>query len=138
MSTLLRFTTIGRIRFNDWLHHTTLYDPGAGASAVEAIDRALLAEHEFRISDVAPGSVLLLGNVAVFSVVGGFCATQALCTHRGGPLSEGAVDDTIVTCPLHGVQFNIWTGAVLRGPAKDALKTYHVIVDGDVGRVDGV
>ena len=76
-----------------------------------------------------------MGDVAVFSVAGGLCATQAMCTHRAGPLSEGAVDDTTVTCPLHGAQFNIWTGAVLRGPAKAPLKTYRVIVDGDVGRV---
>ena len=66
-----------------------------------------------------------MGNVAVFSVAGGFCATQAMCTHRAGPLSEGAVDDTTVTCPLHGAQFNIWTGAVLRGPATTPLKTYR-------------
>jgi nitrite reductase/ring-hydroxylating ferredoxin subunit len=51
-----------------------------------------------------------MGDVAVFSVAGGFCATQATCTHRAGPLSEGAVDDTTVTCPLHGSQFDIWTG----------------------------
>ena len=76
-----------------------------------------------------------MGDVAVFSVAGGLCATQAMCTHRAGPLSEGAVNDTTVTCPLHGAQFNIWTGAVLCGPAKAPLKTYRVIVDGDVGRV---
>ena len=76
-----------------------------------------------------------MGNVAVFSVAGGFCATQAMCTHKAGPLSEGTVDDTTVTCPLHGSQFNIWTGAVLRGPAKEPLQTYPVIVDGEIGRV---
>jgi nitrite reductase/ring-hydroxylating ferredoxin subunit len=37
---------------------------------------------------------------------------------------------------LHGAQFNVWTGAVLRGPAKDPLKTYTVTVEGGVGRVD--
>ena len=68
-------------------------------------------------------------------IEGGFCATQARCTHRQGPLSEGSLDGSTVTCPLHGAQFNVWTGAVLRGPAKDPLKTYAVTVDGDVGRV---
>jgi nitrite reductase/ring-hydroxylating ferredoxin subunit len=84
---------------------------------------------------VPPGSVLLMGNVAVFSVAGGFCATQAMCTHKAGPLSEGTVDDTTVTCPLHGSKFDIWTGAVLHGPATVPLKTYPVIVDGEIGRV---
>ena len=94
-----------------------------------------LKENEFRISEVQPGSVLLMGDVAIFSVEGGFCATQAKCTHRQGPLSEGTLDGSTVTCPLHGAQFNVWTGAVLRGPAKEPLKTYSVTVDGEVGRV---
>jgi nitrite reductase/ring-hydroxylating ferredoxin subunit len=100
------------------------------------IDRAPLKENEFRISDVPPGSVLLVGDVAVFNVDGGFCATQARCTHRQGPLNEGTLDGSTVTCPWHGTQFNVCTGAVLRGPAKDPLKTYRVTVDGEVGRVD--
>jgi nitrite reductase/ring-hydroxylating ferredoxin subunit len=51
-------------------------------------------------------------------------------------LSEGSLDGTTVTCPLHGAQFNVWTGAVLRGPAKDPLQTYRVNVDGDIGRIE--
>jgi uncharacterized protein YbjT (DUF2867 family)/nitrite reductase/ring-hydroxylating ferredoxin subunit len=118
---------LGEIRFDDWLHQLTHTAPDG---------RAALKANEFRVSDVPPGSVLLMGDVAVFSVAGGFCATQALCTHRAGPLSEGAVDDMTVTCPLHGSKFDIWTGAVLRGPATTPLETYRVIVDGDVGRVE--
>src|SRR5262245_55235688 len=93
-------------------------------------------ENEFRISDVPPGSALLVGDVAVFHVEGGFCATQATCPHRQGPLSEGALDGSTVTCPWHGSQFNVCTGAVLKGPAKESLKTYRVTVDGEVGRID--
>ena len=99
------------------------------------IDQAI-KENEFRISDVPPGSALLVGNVAVFNVDGGFCATQAQCPHKQGPLNEGTLDGSTVTCPWHGSQFNVCTGAVVRGPAKDPLKTYVVTVDGDVGRVD--
>jgi nitrite reductase/ring-hydroxylating ferredoxin subunit len=98
--------------------------------------RQPLKENEFHVSEVPPGSVLLLGDVAVFSVEGGFCATQATCTHWQAPLSEGTLDGSTVTCPLHGAQFNVWTGAVLRGPARDPLKTYAVTVDGDVGHVE--
>lgn len=95
-----------------------------------------LQGHEFRIGEVPPGSVLLLGDVTVFNVEGAFCATQARCPHRQGPLHEGTLDGSTVTCPWHGAQFNACTGAVLRGPAKEPLETYAVTVDGDVGRVD--
>jgi len=101
-----------------------------------ATDRRPLEANEFRISDVAPESALLVGDVAVFRVDGGFCATQAACTHRQGPLNEGTLDGSTVTCPWHGSQFNVCTGAVVRGPATDPLKTYAVTVADDVGRVD--
>ena len=91
---------------------------------------------EFRIGDVPRGSARPLDDVAVFGVEGGFCATQARCTHRGGPLADGRLDGSTVTCPWHGSQFNVCTGAVLRGPASDPLKTYRVTIEGEVGQVD--
>jgi uncharacterized protein YbjT (DUF2867 family)/nitrite reductase/ring-hydroxylating ferredoxin subunit len=130
---------LGEIRFDDWLGraappiaNANVQPPAAGVKTW----RSPLKENEFRIGDVPPGSVLLVGDCAVFNIEGGFCATQAMCTHKQGPLSEGSLDGTTVTCPLHGAQFNVWTGAVLRGPATDPLETYTVTVDGDVGRVD--
>jgi uncharacterized protein YbjT (DUF2867 family)/nitrite reductase/ring-hydroxylating ferredoxin subunit len=131
---------LGEIRFDEWLGRTArpISDPNVQPATVAGArsERAQLKEGEFRISEVPPGSVLLVCDAAVFNVEGGFCATQARCTHRQGPLTEGTLDGSTVTCPLHGAQFNVWTGAVLRGPAKDPLKTYSVTVDGDVGRVD--
>jgi len=129
---------LGEIRFDEWLGRTvpTIPDRQDAIGAAARIERVPLKEHEFRISEVPPGSVLLVGDMAVFSVDGGFCATQATCPHRQGLLSEGTIDGSTVTCPLHGAQFNVWSGAVLRGPAKDPLKTYAVTIDGDVGRVD--
>ena len=129
---------LGDTRFDDWLVRSALpltnVQPSAAAGAMS--ERLPLKEGEFRISEVPPGSVLLVGDMAVFNVDGGFCATQARCTHRQGPLSEGTLDGSTVTCALHGAQFNVWTGAVLRGPAKDPLKTYRVTVEGEVGRVE--
>lgn len=95
-----------------------------------------LKGNEFRISEAAPGSVLLMGDVAVFSVEGRLCATQAKCTHRQGPLSEGTLEGSTVTCLWHGSQFNVCTGAVVQGPAKDPLTTHRVSIDGEIGRVD--
>jgi nitrite reductase/ring-hydroxylating ferredoxin subunit len=44
--------------------------------------------------------------------------------------------ESAITCPWHGSQFDGCTGAVLRGPAKDPLRTFAVTVDGDIGRVE--
>jgi len=129
---------LGEIRFDDWLDRaapSTIQANVQGDAGVNT-GRLQLKENEFRIGDVPPGSVLLVGDCAIFNIEGGFCATQARCTHKQGPLSEGSLDGTTVTCPLHGAQFNVWTGAVLRGPARDPLKTYRVTVDGDIGRVE--
>lgn len=108
------------------------------AGAAVPIEPTPLKDNEFRIREVPPGSILLVGDVAVFNVAGGFCATQDECTHRQGPLSEGDLDGSTVTCPYHGAQFNVCTGAVLRAPAREPLKTYRVIVDGDIGRIEGL
>jgi uncharacterized protein YbjT (DUF2867 family)/nitrite reductase/ring-hydroxylating ferredoxin subunit len=131
---------LGEIMFDDWLGHTARPIPDSNvqpaAAAGVRTGRSQLKENEFRIGEVPPGSVLLVGHCAVFNIEGGFCATQAMCTHKQGPLSEGSLDDTTVTCPLHGARFNVWTGAVLHGPAMDPLKTYEVTVDGEIGRVE--
>jgi nitrite reductase/ring-hydroxylating ferredoxin subunit len=39
------------------------------------------------------------------------------CTHRGGPLHEGPLEDGCVTCPWHGSVFRLADGEVERGPA---------------------
>lgn len=39
------------------------------------------------------------------------------CTHRGGPLNEGALGDGCVECPWHGSRFDLTDGSVVRGPA---------------------
>ena len=95
-----------------------------------------LKDNQFHIAAVPQGSTLLVDDVAVFNVEGTFCATQAKCTHRGGPLNEGKLDGSTVTCPWHGSQLNVCTGAVLRGPATEPVKTYPVIVESEIGRVD--
>jgi nitrite reductase/ring-hydroxylating ferredoxin subunit len=95
-----------------------------------------LAANEFQVSAVPPGSAALIGDVGVYNVDGNFCAAHARCTHRGGLLTQGKLDGSTVTCPLHGSQFNVCSGEVLRGPAMDPLMTYRVVVDGDVGRIE--
>lgn len=48
------------------------------------------------------------------------------CSHRGGPLAAGEVRGPCVRCPWHGSQFDIATGAVVRGPAVVAQPVYQL------------
>lgn len=92
----------------------------------------------FQITDVPEGSSRLVGGVAVFNVAGHLCATQAKCPHKYGLLIEGHVAGSTVTCPWHGSEFDVCTGAVLREPAVRPLQTYRVIVEGDRARVENM
>lgn len=60
-------------------------------------------------------------------------ATSNICTHVGGPLNEGELDGTCVTCPWHGSEFDLRDGSVVHGPATNHLTTYETRVsDGNV------
>jgi nitrite reductase (NADH) small subunit len=59
-------------------------------------------------------------------------ATQASCPHRSGPLFDGLVGGCTVICPLHGMRFDLGTGA--SSDPKLSLKTYPVHLD-EQGRV---
>jgi len=52
------------------------------------------------------------------------------CSHRGGPLSEGAVIDGCFSCPWHGSRFDARTGAVRRGPASVPQPVYETREEG--------
>lgn len=56
------------------------------------------------------------------------------CTHRGGPLSDSAVENGCLTCPWHGSRFRIADGSVERGPATIPEPAFEVRVQ--AGRVE--
>lgn len=70
-------------------------------------------------------------RIAVFNVDGAYYAIDDTCTHAGGPLSDGNLDGTTVTCPWHGAAFDCATGKMLEGPAKADVKAYQVTVQGN-------
>jgi nitrite reductase/ring-hydroxylating ferredoxin subunit len=75
-------------------------------------------------------------RIAVASVGDAFYAFGDTCTHRGCSLAEGALEATTVTCPCHGSQFDVTMGEVLRGPAREPVRSYPVRVESGVLRVD--
>lgn len=50
-------------------------------------------------------------RIAVFRLEDGWAATDAACPHRGGPLQDGLVAGSCVTCPLHNHRFDLHDGS---------------------------
>ena len=70
-------------------------------------------------------------RLALFNVEGTFYAIDNTCTHRGGPIGEGELNGEIVTCPWHGANFNVKTGAVTNPPARAGVQSFPVKVEGN-------
>lgn len=54
------------------------------------------------------------------------CALAHACSHMGGPLSEGTLEDGSVVCPWHGSQFALRDGHVMNGPATENQPSFEV------------
>jgi nitrite reductase (NADH) small subunit len=67
--------------------------------------------------------------IAVFNCNGTFLAMDDTCPHQGGPLGEGELAGTVVTCPWHEWRFDVRTG-VNTEDATCAVRTYPVKLEG--------
>jgi len=73
------------------------------------------------------------GCIAVFRTADDrVFALEDRCPHKGGPLSEGIVHGTSVTCPLHNWVFDLNSG-VAEGADEGMVRTYPIRVE--AGRV---
>ena len=84
-------------------------------------------------ADIAPGDYASIevddAFVAVYNIDGEFFAIDDVCTHDGGPLSEGDLDGFAIACPRHGAKFDIRNGAALTMPATQPTEAYEVKVE---------
>jgi nitrite reductase/ring-hydroxylating ferredoxin subunit len=69
--------------------------------------------------------------VLVVHIESGLVALADRCTHRGGPLHDGDLQDGCIICPWHGSIFDLSTGVVVRGPATRPQPNFEVRVVGD-------
>jgi nitrite reductase/ring-hydroxylating ferredoxin subunit len=83
-----------------------------------------LKEGDMRVFDVR-GTQIAVANVA-----GTFYAFGDTCTHMQCSLAEGDLEETTVICPCHGSEFDVTSGDVLRGPAREPVGAYEVLVEG--------
>jgi 3-phenylpropionate/trans-cinnamate dioxygenase ferredoxin component len=67
-------------------------------------------------------------RISITRVDGRLYAFNDLCTCAGHacPLSGGLLTGTTIMCQCHGSRFDITTGAVIGGPATEALHVYKV------------
>jgi len=81
-------------------------------------------------SELGDGQMLLARvageRITIARCPEGFFAFEDHCTHKGGPLSDGALIACTVQCPWHGSQFDVRTGRVVAGPAGSQIKTYPI------------
>ena len=70
-------------------------------------------------------------KVSVANVGGKLYAFDDTCTHMGCSLAKGHLDDTTVTCPCHGSQFDVTSGEVLRGPAQRPVRSRLVQIENE-------
>jgi 3-phenylpropionate/trans-cinnamate dioxygenase ferredoxin component len=74
-------------------------------------------------------------RISIARADGRLHAFDDLCTCGGGacPLSGGLLTGTTIMCQCHGSEFDITSGAAVRGPARRSLSVYDVeVVDGVV------
>jgi 3-phenylpropionate/trans-cinnamate dioxygenase ferredoxin subunit len=85
--------------------------------------------------EILPGQAKLVEvngtEIALFNIGGQFHAIDNSCTHVGGPLCEGEISGSEVTCPWHGAVFEVTTGQAVGPPAMEAVSRYNLRIDGD-------
>jgi nitrite reductase/ring-hydroxylating ferredoxin subunit/uncharacterized membrane protein len=113
---------VGRHRRARRLPRQTVLVKGEPGAAVVVGDAQSLKDGETLRVD-ANGVIL-----AIARAEGSLYAVQEFCTHRYGALSEGDIVGCEVICPWHRSRFDLRTGEVTEGPAKEALRTFPLEV----------
>ncbi len=87
-----------------------------------------------KISDIGEGQCKTFTvegkEIAVYKAGGQWCATEDTCLHKGGSLGSGQLKGNIITCPLHGWQYDVTSGQCQNNP-QAKVEIYKVQVEGD-------
>ena len=82
-------------------------------------DSSLLAAGA--VQDLPPGGRKLVfapggETILLLNVEGEFYAMENSCPHAGASLASGPCEDHVLTCPAHGLKFNIKNGQCTASP----------------------
>src|SRR5216683_1814212 len=94
------------------------------ARFVKAAEKSELSEGSGKVVNVEGRTI------ALFRVKDQYFAMANVCLHRGGPLGEGSVSGSVVTCPWHGWKFDVRTGSFTVIPTLK-VATYKIKEQGD-------
>ncbi len=88
------------------------------------------------LAALPPGQAALVTvdgeDVALFRRRDEIFAIGNQCPHQGGSLSDGFVEGDIVTCPLHGWEFDLRSGACMTVPGESVPRYTVTVEDGAV------
>jgi 3-phenylpropionate/trans-cinnamate dioxygenase ferredoxin subunit len=89
---------------------------------------------DLQATEFAPGSVRVVevdGRSLCVGLTedGEWGAIDNVCTHDGGVLGEGELDDNAVECPRHGGRFDLFSGRVLALPPVRPVNAYPTHVE---------
>lgn len=93
--------------------------PLTGPNLAEGIDIGVVPESSPLLGHVQGEAVVLVRRGPEFFAISG------TCSHYGGPLAEGLVEQETIRCPWHHACFNLRTGES-RAPALNPIDCYHV------------
>lgn len=83
-------------------------------------------------SEVPPGERIFLeigkASIVLFNIAGTYYAIADVCSHDDGPVGEGELENTVITCPRHGAKFDVKTGHAVGMPAIEDIPAYPVRV----------
>ncbi len=69
-------------------------------------------------------------KIIIANIDGNFYAIEGICTHEGGPLSEGSLSGHEIECPWHGAKFDVRT-EVTNPPATEPELKYELKIEWD-------
>ncbi|HEY1381813.1 MAG TPA: DUF2231 domain-containing protein [Gemmataceae bacterium] len=136
---VLELAGLALISYGGWLGGTLVYRNQIG------VDHRYAGAGKWKEQDVTgrPGDLVVVARtdelkanqmkllhagrrIVLARTESGYCAFDDHCTHRGGPLADGVLACGTVTCPWHGSQFDVTSGAVKAGPTEKPITAYAV------------
>jgi nitrite reductase/ring-hydroxylating ferredoxin subunit len=86
------------------------------------------------MTEIMPGQMKKVSvdenEILVTNIDGNYFAIDDTCSHAGATLSEGKLEDSIITCDWHGAKFDCKNGKLVKFPGEiNDLGSYKVVIE---------